>query len=122
MYFECHYNLIIQLDIVCYLSYNVIEVIRMDARVDSRVPVDVKEKASKELAAHGLSISSFIRMTLSSVANDGLPKYWGIPNAETMLSISEAVDDLNDHKLKGASSYDELEKLLNEWSYYHKPF
>ena len=37
----------------------------MDARVDSRVPVDVKEKASKELAAHGLSISSFIRMTLS---------------------------------------------------------
>ena len=41
----------------------------MDARVDSRIPVDVKEKASKELAAHGLSISSFIRMTLSSVAN-----------------------------------------------------
>ena len=40
----------------------------MDARVDSRIPVDVKEKASKELAAHGLSISSFIRMTLSSVA------------------------------------------------------
>ena len=28
----------------------------MDARVDSRIPVDVKEKASKELAAHGLSI------------------------------------------------------------------
>ena len=53
-------------------------------------------------------------MTLSSVANDGLPKYWGIPNAETMSSINEAVDDLSDHKLKGASSYDELEKLLNE--------
>ena len=29
----------------------------MDARVDSRIPVDVKEKASKELAAHGLSQS-----------------------------------------------------------------
>ena len=84
----------------------------MDARVDSRIPVDVKEKASKELAAHGLSIS--IRMTLSSVANDGLPKYWGIPNAETMSSINEAVDDLSKHKLKGASSYNELEKLLDE--------
>lgn len=86
----------------------------MDARVDSRIPFDVKEKASKELAAHGLSISSFIRMTLSSVANDGLPKYWGIPNAETMSSINEAVDDLSKHKLKGASSYNELEKLLDE--------
>jgi DNA-damage-inducible protein J len=33
----------------------------MDVRVESWVPVDVKDKASKELAAHGLSISSFIR-------------------------------------------------------------
>ena len=96
------------------MSYNLEEVICMDARVDSRVPVDVKEKASKELAAHGLSISSFIRMTLSSVANDGLPKYWGIPNAETMSSIDEAIDDMKKPHLKGASSYDELEKLLDE--------
>ena len=93
----------------------------MDARVNSRVPVDVKEKASKELAAHGLSISSFIRIALSSVANDGLPKYWGIPNAETMPSINEAVDDLSTHKLKGVSSYNELEKLLDE-DYLSQPF
>ena len=86
----------------------------MDARVDSRIPVDVKENASKELAALGLSISSFIRLTLASVANDGLPKYWGIPNAETMSSINEAVDDLKNHQLAGASSYNELEKLLDE--------
>lgn len=86
----------------------------MDARVDSRVPVDVKEKASKELAAHGLSISSFIRMTLSSVAKDGLPKYWGIPNAETMKSVNEAIDDIKNPHLKRASSYKELEKLLDE--------
>lgn len=86
----------------------------MDARVDSRVPIDVKEKASKELAAHGLSISSFIRMTLSSVANDGLPKYWGIPNTATMQSINEVIDDMKAPHLKSVSSYDELEKLLNE--------
>lgn len=86
----------------------------MDARVDSRIPIDVKEKASKRLAAHGLSISSFIPMTLSSVAKDGLSKYWGIPNAETMSSINEAVDNLKDHKLKDTSSYDELEKVLDE--------
>jgi DNA-damage-inducible protein J len=86
----------------------------MDVRVESWVPVDVKEKASKELAAHGLSISSFTRMTLSSVANDGLPKYWEIPNAETMSSIDEVVADLKDHQLKDVSSYDDLGKLLNE--------
>ncbi len=86
----------------------------MDARVDSRVPVDIKQKASKVLADHGLTISSYIRITLTSVANDGLPKYWGIPNAETMASLEEAIEDLKDSKLKGASSYDELEKLLNE--------
>ena len=76
------------------MSYNAGEVISMDSRVDSRIPVDVKERASKELAAHGLSISSFIRMMLSSVANDGLPKYWGIPNTETMSSIDEVMDDM----------------------------
>lgn len=85
----------------------------MCARVGSRVPIDVKERPSKELAAHGLSISSFIRMALSSVANDGLPKYWGIPNTETMQSISEAICDMRNPHLKGASSYDKLERLLD---------
>lgn len=86
----------------------------MEARVDSRVPADIKAKASKVLADHGLSISAFIRMSLTSVANDGLPKYWGIPNAQTMSSIYEAIDDLHDKNLHGASSLEELEKLLNE--------
>ena len=36
-----------------------------------------------------------------------------IPNDETMSSILEVVDDLKNHKLKSASSYSELEKLLN---------
>lgn len=86
----------------------------MDARVDSRIPADIKQKASKVLADHGLSLSAYIRMVLTTVANDGLPKYWGIPNVETMSSIEEAVDDLKTHKLEGAASYTELEKLLDE--------
>lgn len=85
----------------------------MEAKVDSRVPAEVKEKASKELAAHGLSISSFIRMTLSSIAKDVFPKYWGIPNVETMASIEEAVEDMNNPKLKSTSSFEELENLVN---------
>lgn len=86
----------------------------MDARIDSRVPLEVKEKASKELAAHGLSISAFVRMMLSSIATDGFPTSWGIPNAETMASLNEAIDDLNNPHLKAASSFNELEDLLNE--------
>lgn len=86
----------------------------MDARVNSRIPEDIKLKANKVLADHGMTISSFIRIMLTSVANEGLPKYWGTPNAEAMAGIYEAIDDLNDPHLKSADSYKELEKLLNE--------
>ncbi|MFQ3624531.1 type II toxin-antitoxin system RelB/DinJ family antitoxin [Lactobacillus johnsonii] len=86
----------------------------MDTRVDSRVSVEIKQKTSKVLADHGLSLSAYIRMVLTSVANDGLPKYWGIPNGKTMSSIEEAINDLKTHKLEGATSYTDLEKLLDK--------
>lgn len=86
----------------------------MDVRVDSRIPIEIKKKAAKKLEAHGLSISSFIRMTLSSVAKDGLPNYWVIPNSKIMASIDEAIDDIRNPHLKSASSYKELKDLLNE--------
>lgn len=37
-----------------------------------------------------------------------------IPNKETMFSIYEAIDDMFDHHLRTASSYEELEKILDE--------
>lgn len=37
-----------------------------------------------------------------------------IPNKESMSSIYEAIDDMHDHHLKAASSYEELEKILDE--------
>ena len=39
-----------------------------------------------------------------------------MPNKETMSSIYEAIADMSDHHLKVASSYEELEKILNERS------
>ncbi len=36
-----------------------------------------------------------------------------IPNSETMMSIEEAIDDLKEHRLPGATSLKELEALLN---------
>ena len=37
-----------------------------------------------------------------------------MPNKESMSSIYEAIADMSDHHLKVASSYEELEKILNE--------
>ena len=39
-----------------------------------------------------------------------------MPNKETMSSIYEAIADMSDHHLKVASSYEELEKILDERS------
>lgn len=36
-----------------------------------------------------------------------------ILNAETMMSIEEAIDDFKEHRLLGATSLKELEALLN---------
>lgn len=36
-----------------------------------------------------------------------------VPNKETMMSIFEAVDDMKDHHLQKANSYNELEKILD---------
>ena len=37
-----------------------------------------------------------------------------MPNKETMSSIYEAIADMSEHHLKVASSYEELEKILDE--------
>lgn len=68
----------------------------MDTRVDNRISAGIKQKVSKALADHGL------------------PRYWDLPNVETMNSIEEAIDDLKTNKLEGTMSSRELEKLLDE--------
>ncbi|KRL20328.1 type II toxin-antitoxin system RelB/DinJ family antitoxin [Lentilactobacillus kisonensis] len=84
------------------------------ARIEARIDSDVKNKAKTVLEAHGLTISDFIRMTLTTVANEGLPKYYSIPNRELIDSLQEVIHDLAGKKeLPGADNLDELEKLLN---------
>lgn len=86
----------------------------MEERVNSRIPADIKARAGQVLADHGLSISTFIRLALTSVAKEGLPVNWGIPNSDSMASILEMADDLNDPRLPGMTTVDELEAALNE--------
>ena len=64
-------------------------------QIDSRGPLEVKEKAGKELATCGF------------LANGE------VPNAETMALFNEAIADLNNPHLKATCSFDELKALLN---------
>ena len=66
-------------EFVRQITYNIAEVMRM-ARIEARIDGTIKSKAKDVLANHGLTISDFIRMTLTTVAHDGLPKYYSIPN------------------------------------------
>ncbi|MGF2384803.1 type II toxin-antitoxin system RelB/DinJ family antitoxin [Lentilactobacillus otakiensis] len=85
------------------------------ARIEARIDSEIKDKARIELANHGLTISDFIRMTLTTIANEGLPKYYSLPNKELLDSLQEVVDDISGKKqLPEAHSSVELEHMLNE--------
>lgn len=84
------------------------------ARIEARIDGNIKNKAKDVLANHGLTISDFMRMTLTTVANEGLPKYYSIPNRELRDSIQEIADDLSGkEKLPEAHSIKELDRLLS---------
>lgn len=52
------------------------------ARIEARIDGTIKSKAKDVLANHGLTIFDFMRMTLTTVAHDGLSKYYSIPNRQ----------------------------------------
>lgn len=82
-----------------------------EARVSARIDQETKNKAEEVLTKHGLSISEFIRMNLTTVANQGLPDYYGIPNQETIAAIEEGRRIANDPSVNG---YNNLEDLIRE--------
>lgn len=52
-----------------------------------------------------------MRMTLTTVAHDGLPKYYSIPNRQLKNSIQEVIDDdlFGKEKLPEARNLKELD-------------
>ncbi|WEV51244.1 type II toxin-antitoxin system RelB/DinJ family antitoxin [Lactobacillus sp. ESL0731] len=87
------------------------------ARIEARMDPNIKAKASKELEKHGLSISDFVRMSLTEVATEGLPKQYVIPklSATVQASLAEIKADMDGTKnLPKAHSYEELMELLND--------
>lgn len=95
------------------LAYSNNEVVNMD-RIEARIDSATKNKAKAVLANHGLTISEFVRMIVTTVANNGLPKYYSFPNQELSNSLQEVTDDLTGKKkLPEAHSFEELEEMLN---------
>ena len=69
-----------------------------DTVVRARIDTETKDRATKMLAAMGLTVSDFIRMALVRVARDqALPFPVKVPNALTMetLRASDKGDDLH---------------------------
>ena len=81
------------------------------ARIEARIDGTIKSKAKDVLANHGLTISDFMRMTLTTVAHDGLPKYYSIPNRQLKNSLQEVIDDdlFGKEKLPEARNLKELD-------------
>ena len=86
-----------------------------DERIESRIDSDTKRKAQAALSRHGLSMSEYIRVIVTSVANEGLPKDFGMPNKVLTDSLMEAVNDMaGKSELPVAHTRNELEQELNE--------
>jgi DNA-damage-inducible protein J len=85
------------------------------SRINTRIDPVIKKKAQEQLDQHGLTMSEFMRVVVTTVANNGLPQYYGFPNNQVTRSLTEVEDDLTGTtELKSATSKQELEQLLNE--------
>jgi len=84
------------------------------SRINTRIDPAIKKKAQEQLAQHGLTMSEFMRVVVTTVANNGLPQYYGFPNKQVDRSLTEVAEDLSGTKeLKSATNKQELEQLLN---------
>ena len=84
------------------------------ARIEARIDGTIKSKAKDVLANHGLTISDFMRMTLTKVDHDVLPKYYSNNKRKLKNQIQEVVDDLSGkEKLPEARNLKELDQLLS---------
>ena len=82
--------------------------------VHVRVDEKVKAKATKALAAMGLSVSDALRVFLTRVAADQqLPFALKVPNAETRIAMDEAEEITRTRRGRFGSAtelFDDLEK------------
>ncbi len=84
------------------------------ARIETRIDDDVKKKAVAELKKHQITLSAFVKAQVATVALEGLPPYYSMPNVDQDEAIQEIANDLTGEKeVKGATNSEDLERLLN---------
>ena len=81
------------------------------AEIRSRIEPDLKENATRVLAACGLTVSDAVRLFLRQVvANNGLPFEVKAPNAVTRNAMEEADSGNLPHFGSVQELFDDLEK------------
>ncbi|QFR62147.1 hypothetical protein LZ395_11655 [Levilactobacillus zymae] len=82
-------------------------------RVNSRIDSTIKLKAQAELKKNGLTISEYIRIILTGVAEHGLPENFAMPSTDVNQAILEMVDAKAQHQsLPGGDSKAAFERTL----------
>ncbi|MDO9140963.1 MAG: type II toxin-antitoxin system RelB/DinJ family antitoxin [Methylobacter sp.] len=85
------------------------------AEIRSRIEPDLKENATRILAACGLNVSDAIRLFLHQVvAQNGLPFAVKAPNAVTRAAMQEADSEPLPHFATVQELFDDLEKVGKE--------
>lgn len=81
------------------------------SEIRSRIEPDLKEEATRVLAASGLNVSEAVRLFLRQVvANNGLPFPAKIPNATTRAAMEEARSGSLPEFASAQELFDDLEK------------
>lgn len=83
-------------------------------RINTRINHDIKVRAQSELTKNGLTISEYMRIVLTGVANYGLPTHFAQPSEDVVASILEMTDVVSGNKAPEnvAHSRDELNRML----------
>lgn len=86
-----------------------------NAIVHVRVDEDIKEQATKTLAAMGLTVSDAVRVFLKRVVvEQAMPFALRVPNAETAAAMAEADAIVRDRRARFNSASDLFDALEKE--------
>ena len=82
--------------------------------IDVRINHSVKLKAQANIEKSGLTLSEYVRIILTGVAENGLPDDFALPNKQVVESIAQFVDSLEGETPLDGGTVEDFEHHLNE--------
>jgi len=82
-------------------------------RVNARISHSVKLKAQANIEKSGLTLSEYVRIILTGVAENGLPDDFALPNKQVLGSIEQFADSLEGGTPLEGGSAEDFERELN---------